>query len=586
MLTHSAREYPTHGQPRRITDLRTRTMATACPERSRRGNLKSLVRVDSAGTLMDSLVYRYQTNRNRLTHVDDPGGVAGNHSFDVDDQDTNTYTYDASGNMIGDTASGITAIVWTPSNKIQSITKGSTSKLEYTYDAMGNRVVKRYYQPTSTLKSTTWYARDAQGNILSVYERPHADSAIKQGEVHIYGSSRLGIEQRGITYGTGNYPWIGSEQHRNAGSKRYELTDHLGNGRVTISDLLIARPTGFGDTTQDAEVIDRRDYYPFGMEMPGRRWRASGEDAARFGFNGKENDNEVKGEGNQQDYGFRIYDPRIARFLSVDPVSHALSGVSPFSFAGNSPVVAKDEEGKFPIWVHYLLTYNALRKVGVDITTSQDIAYYSSVYADHPNEFMLWLNRGLAINNLWSPGVMSYKPEDVYENAASQDDNLVTSVSLHGMRAWWESITPQEAIARSLTGGVYQKANGSKYTVTIEGAQVVMDSYSGSDLSKLTVADKKKIGLALHTLQDVVIHQGARWVDDHDDEAEEKGHFNEHPNFVEFIVPFNLDDGEKYRMQAVEVTDAAARKLVGTTSKSTGSQGAHQGAKANGVGQP
>lgn len=65
---------------------------------------------------MDSLVYRYQTNCNRLTHVDDPGGVAGNHSFDVDDQDTNTYTYDASGNMIGDTASGITAIVWTPSN--------------------------------------------------------------------------------------------------------------------------------------------------------------------------------------------------------------------------------------------------------------------------------------------------------------------------------------------------------------------------------------------------------------------------------------------------------------------------------------
>ncbi|MEY3386960.1 MAG: hypothetical protein RIR53_1771, partial [Bacteroidota bacterium] len=40
------------------------------------GNIKSLVRVDSAGTLMDSLIYHYQTNKNRLTHVDDPGGVA------------------------------------------------------------------------------------------------------------------------------------------------------------------------------------------------------------------------------------------------------------------------------------------------------------------------------------------------------------------------------------------------------------------------------------------------------------------------------------------------------------------------------
>lgn len=40
----------------------------------------------------------------------------------------------------------------------------------------------------------------------------------------------------------------------------------------------------------------------------------------RYGFNGKENDNEVKGSGNQYDYGFRIYDPRIGRFLSTDPL--------------------------------------------------------------------------------------------------------------------------------------------------------------------------------------------------------------------------------------------------------------------------
>ncbi|MFN4909208.1 MAG: hypothetical protein ACK5H0_09290, partial [Bacteroidota bacterium] len=96
------------------------------------GNLKNLVRVDSAGTLMDSLVYRYQVNRNRLTHVDDPGGVAGNHIFDVDDQQADNYTYDATGNLTSDVQEGITSIEWTPSNKIRSITKGSTSKLEYT----------------------------------------------------------------------------------------------------------------------------------------------------------------------------------------------------------------------------------------------------------------------------------------------------------------------------------------------------------------------------------------------------------------------------------------------------------------------
>lgn len=42
----------------------------------------------------------------------------------------------------------------------------------------------------------------------------------------------------------------------------------------------------------------------------------AGEGIYRYGFNGKENDNEVKGEGNQQDYGMRIYDPRLGKFLS------------------------------------------------------------------------------------------------------------------------------------------------------------------------------------------------------------------------------------------------------------------------------
>jgi RHS repeat-associated protein len=55
------------------------------------------------------------------------------------------------------------------------------------------------------------------------------------------------------------------------------------------------------------------------MLMPGRKYPSTIK--YRYGFNGKENDNEVKGEGNQQDYGMRIYDPRLGRFLSVDPIT-------------------------------------------------------------------------------------------------------------------------------------------------------------------------------------------------------------------------------------------------------------------------
>ncbi|WP_354028049.1 RHS repeat-associated core domain-containing protein [Chitinophaga sp. OAE865] len=65
----------------------------------------------------------------------------------------------------------------------------------------------------------------------------------------------------------------------------------------------------------------------------------------RYGFNGKENDNEVKGEGNQQDYGMRVYDPRVGRFLSVDPLSAGYPWYTPYQFSGNTPIQAIDRDG-------------------------------------------------------------------------------------------------------------------------------------------------------------------------------------------------------------------------------------------------
>ncbi|HET6244517.1 MAG TPA: RHS repeat-associated core domain-containing protein [Bacteroidia bacterium] len=65
----------------------------------------------------------------------------------------------------------------------------------------------------------------------------------------------------------------------------------------------------------------------------------------RYAFNGKEKDDEVKGSGNQYDYGFRIYDPRIGRFLSVDPLTKSFPWWSPYQFAGNTPIQAIDLDG-------------------------------------------------------------------------------------------------------------------------------------------------------------------------------------------------------------------------------------------------
>ncbi len=76
--------------------------------------------------------------------------------------------------------------------------------------------------------------------------------------------------------------------------------------------------------------------------MPGRKFDAGSQ--YRYGFNGKENDPEPF-ETSTYDYGFRIYSPGVARFLSVDPLTQSYPYYTPYQFAGNSPIMAVDLDG-------------------------------------------------------------------------------------------------------------------------------------------------------------------------------------------------------------------------------------------------
>jgi RHS repeat-associated protein len=64
-----------------------------------------------------------------------------------------------------------------------------------------------------------------------------------------------------------------------------------------------------------------------------------------FGFNGKERDNETYGEGNAYDFGARIYDSRLGRWLSLDPLTSKYPNLSPYLFAGNNPILFVDFDG-------------------------------------------------------------------------------------------------------------------------------------------------------------------------------------------------------------------------------------------------
>jgi RHS repeat-associated protein len=66
----------------------------------------------------------------------------------------------------------------------------------------------------------------------------------------------------------------------------------------------------------------------------------------RFAFNGKELDREgLGGGGSTYDYGFRIYNAQLAKFLSVDPLTASFAWSTPYQFAGNSPILNIDLDG-------------------------------------------------------------------------------------------------------------------------------------------------------------------------------------------------------------------------------------------------
>jgi RHS repeat-associated protein len=290
---------------------------------------------------MDSLSYKYNLygsgylKNNKLRHIRDAVS-AGQYTEDIDSQNDDNYSYDPIGNLIKDTKDSIDNITWTVYGKIKKIEKTNGTNIVYTYDPGGNRISKSVISGTDT--TTTWYVRDAQGNPMGVYSGHYGSLTLN--EHHLYGSSRLGIWNRNLDMLVAADPNSGIFVR---GNKFFELPNHLGNVLVTISDRKYGHDGGGGVIDYyNPDVVNANDYYPFGMLMPGRKFSTGS--LYRYGFNGKEKDNSISSL-TAYDYGFRIYNPAIGKFLSVDPLAKSYPWHSPYQFAGNKPIMCKDLDG-------------------------------------------------------------------------------------------------------------------------------------------------------------------------------------------------------------------------------------------------
>jgi RHS repeat-associated protein len=90
--------------------------------------------------------------------------------------------------------------------------------------------------------------------------------------------------------------------------------------------------------------------------------RHGASDSYRYGFQGQEKDDEIKGEGNSLNYTFRMHDPRVGRFLSLDPLFKQYPHNSPFAFSENRVVDGMELEGK---------EYLSFQEARVEFTTGR-----------------------------------------------------------------------------------------------------------------------------------------------------------------------------------------------------------------------
>ncbi|MCI5057798.1 MAG: RHS repeat-associated core domain-containing protein, partial [Flavobacteriales bacterium] len=368
------------------------------------GNITYQERRNEQGNPIDHLHYFYNENsskliQNRLYYVTDQ---VPNPDFasDVDDQTTyndpqapidegSNYLYTELGELKRDSSEEITEIIWRSDQKISEIrrTQGSSKpNIKFDYNADGTRVAKHTYTSSGTWLKSTYYVTDDAGHCLAVYEKKADKSPIQIGgtqskslifkltERHIYGSSRIGKYAKEVTLSGGikeelpheepdqvgiggnkitpsNSPIkISSKLGKNKplnhciGERHYELGNHLKNVLTVVSDKKIGVDDGNGNISHyEPDILMASDYSPYGVKLSKRNYQTK---SYRFGFNGKEQDHEwEQGDLNIYNYGLRIYNPSLARFLSVDPLTDQYAMLSPYQYASNSPIWGIDIDG-------------------------------------------------------------------------------------------------------------------------------------------------------------------------------------------------------------------------------------------------
>ncbi len=434
---------------------------------------------------IDLLSYSYYPNSSLIQDIDDgaEAGREGYPSYAIAGAD---YLYDANGNMTYDPSRQVT-IVYNRHNLPDSLIFDDGKLITNLYNDVGSKLAQSQWLADGTLVERRDYITNVElvnGAIQAIHHDEgrvvKADGpsvlilpdTIDNQQLYFYaanilaptvilGQSDVLLEARDSI--TMLYPFqvhepmnvefearIDTSAPDTSWQWEYYIKDHLGNLRLTFSDLNNDGQINVS-LEADNEILEEHHYYPFGLTYDGPWLQRKDQGMAnRYNYNGKE---EMPLTG-YLEYGARVYDPGVARFVSVDPLADRGPHWSPYVYTFNNPIKYTDPDGRWPIETIWDIG-NVIYDVGSAIV--------DHVNGDHESAKGHWIDAGADFGAVLIPyvpaGALKLRhADDAVKLVDDYADNLVKQASQKGTDA--HKAAKADIVGESGEGVIY-KVDGS-----------------------------------------------------------------------------------------------------------------------------